>query len=97
MKMNDRFVKGGYLLWVMAQMVALMVFPDTYKSQGGMFGQILRTEFFPFTNSYSGYYDLTEFLFYIIVPVLLYYAIKLIRPIDLLKQFKAYILFKKDE
>ena len=78
--MKDRFVKGGYLLWVVVQLVSLMVFPETFKNVGGMFHQHLRTEFFPFTSSYVGWYDITEFLFYIIVPVLIYYAIGFLRP-----------------
>ena len=77
--MNDRFVKGGYLLWVVVQMVLLMA----SMGNNGMH-PIKKNWIFPLeineSRSFVWSYDWTEFLFYLIVPVLIYYAIKLLRP-----------------
>ena len=100
--MKDRFVKGGYLLWVVVHLFLLFAVSEGVFDKSNYNGGI--DDFVPFTyysweeqvttsstgdipfHRDGGYsfglrkYDITEFLFYLIVPVLLYFAIKLLRP-----------------
>tara|TARA_Y100000588_G_C13610362_1_gene650953 strand:+ start:34 stop:495 length:462 start_codon:yes stop_codon:yes gene_type:complete len=72
-------VKGIYLLWVVLHGVLFMIAPSKFS--------IYSTQYlYPFDTPYRDdrgslvIYDITEFLFYLIVPVLLYMAYKLIKP-----------------
>ena len=79
MKDKDRFVKGGYLLWVVIHMTLAMV-----NSENFWYWE--EDDFYPFLwgfpDSFGDVwaYNISEFLFYTIVPVLVYKAIVLLRP-----------------
>ena len=94
--MNDKQKRylGIYLLWIIGHIFIL------FGKDGWLFFDVFDLKFawddFFYFPKY-GQYDLTEFLFFLIVPVLIYFAIKLIRPLDLLKKIKAYMLLEKDE
>ena len=72
--MKGNYIKFGYLLWVITQMVMLMI-------GGNIHYRYFGRGFFPWDGEHWDYsYDLSEFLFYTIVPVLIYKAIVLLRP-----------------
>tara|TARA_B100000945_G_C20194750_1_gene508596 strand:+ start:497 stop:733 length:237 start_codon:yes stop_codon:yes gene_type:complete len=72
--MKDNYIKVGYLSWVLVQMICLFMFSN------GIFNKINLQYFYPFYQSDITYYDITEFLFFIIVPVFVYKIIELLRP-----------------
>lgn len=80
MKKPSNKVIAVYLTWVLLHCVALMwPGPSPAMSWGGK-------NFYPFYNGAVQFdidiYDLTEFLFYIIAPILIYYIITLFNSKD---------------
>ena len=76
---NDRIILGIYIFWIVINLVFLIVGFTTGS-------EFYHKGFFPFTgylgsqiglNSYDG----SEFLFYAIVPVLIFVGLKLISPL----------------
>lgn len=63
---------GYYLLWVFLHFILLIIPKDHYDSD--------YTEFWPFTGKTLGQsYDLSEFLVYSLLPLVIIYSIKLIK------------------
>ena len=87
--MNDRFLKGGYLLWVVVH-IFMWVATGSHSHASSYFYPFTEGSYFRggFAHHISfmdaRFYDYTEFLTYLIVPVLLYFAYKLIRPKEIL-------------
>ena len=75
MKHPSNKAKSIYLFWVFVQAILWITNTNSFSWA--------KKEFFPFTSSiYTGrdnfdlnFYDITEFLFYTISPILIYYAI----------------------
>ena len=69
-----------YLTWGLLHLALLLTYTTNYA----------RTRFFPFTeqsSAYQGnwetkYYDITEFAFYMIAPILIYYIVTLFKSND---------------
>ena len=92
-----RKLKGIYYLWAVFHMFLLLLSPSGKKAitesypfnyYNHMFDVNIFSKFFPFNVDHFKYYDITEFLFYLIVPVLLYFAIKEFRVIEWLMEEK---------
>jgi hypothetical protein len=81
MKKPSNQAKAIYLTWVLIHF-------GLWVSNGAKSNDYVRGYFYPFTNRVSNhffktyYYDITEFLFYTIVPILIYYIITLFKSKD---------------
>ena len=82
MKKPGNKVIAVYLAWVLLHFGLWVLNGAKIKSS------FVRGYFYPLTNHISGdffdtfYYDLTEFSFYAIAPILIYYIITLFKPKD---------------
>jgi hypothetical protein len=66
--------KAVYLLWVVLQLVAL------FWPKGRELFEIKGNYFYPFVFDLRIWaYDITEFIFYLTAPILIYYAVTLLR------------------
>jgi len=82
MKQPSNKAKAIYLTWVLLHFGLWVLNGAKIKSS------YVRGYFYPLTNHIGGhffdtfYYDITEFLFYTIVPILIYYIITLFKSKD---------------
>jgi len=81
MKKPSNKVIAVYLTWVLIHF-------GLWVSNGAKSNDYVRGYFYPFNDGVSAYYfktfyyDITEFLFYAIVPILIYYIITLFNSKD---------------
>tara|TARA_B100000315_G_C14008237_1_gene333314 strand:+ start:44 stop:298 length:255 start_codon:yes stop_codon:yes gene_type:complete len=71
---KDRIASGIWILWLVFHIIVALV------SGNGDFFE-MDNYFFPFSyDSELGEYDISEFLSYLIIPVLLYIAFRILNP-----------------
>ena len=80
---------GIFIIWVSIHTTLLLVFSEypirmwhnsSYGNMARLYGfDTDYNEFWPLTDFNIKYYDLSEFVFYIITPLLIYTAVNLIR------------------
>jgi len=78
MKFSDK-EKGIYVLWVIVNIVILSVYGKMYFNDGS---------FYPFSNGFEDIdrYDISEFLVYTTVPLLIMIAAKYLNFKDIIKK-----------
>lgn len=83
MKPLTKQLLAAYICWVMLHLIFLVAgdnffgYIDTNQYLG-----VVKNEFFPFEDEYGHYmrvYDITEFIIYSILPVAVYWAIRLVK------------------